>query len=388
MQSYLHTVHEDHWSLRLGWYLSGDRLECMKMREVDSHSFSKERPLVSLHGHALVKWVALFALGCGGADTGTVTNPNSVDDVFHQDHDVTTSGAENSEKNHVSDLESSVSSDTPWTWVGGWRPVPEEHRADVHQLGAVARLHKHLVWLDLTHSDGLALLDEVSGPIAFKVDENVLASPTMQQELRTLNKTLEIGLCMRREFTNAGLSQLHGLTKLRMLSLRDTQVTDAGLASLQGLSHLRVLDLSFTQVTDAGLGYLRGLTKLQRLYCNSTSVSDTGLAHLRELTQLRWLNLFGTGVTDAGMMHIGELIELRELDLGGTKVTDAGLEHLRMLTELQMLNLNGTKVTDTGIAHLRGLNKLQMLYLGSTEVTESGRQKLSEDLPQLVIRYR
>ncbi len=102
--------------------------------------------------------------------------------------------------------------------------------------------------------------------------------------------------------TDAQLAEkLKGLTKLKKLDLRFTQITDAGLAHLKGLTKLEELHLGYnTNTTDAGLAHLKGLTKLEGLFLSETNITDAGLVHLKGLTKLEFLNLWNTNITDAG----------------------------------------------------------------------------------------
>lgn len=61
----------------------------------------------------------------------------------------------------------------------------------------------------------------------------------------------------RSEVTDAGLKQLSGLVRLKVLELHAPAVTDAGLEHLTGLKSLLVLKLGETQVTRAGVERFR-----------------------------------------------------------------------------------------------------------------------------------
>jgi hypothetical protein len=132
-----------------------------------------------------------------------------------------------------------------------------------------------------------------------------------------------------------------------------------GPAWLQGLladetfATVALVYLDDREFSDAVLEHLAGLTELQRLDLAHTKVSDAGLEHLRGLTQLQYLRLDGTKVGDAGMEHLKGLIRLGDLELYGTMVSDAGLEHLKGLSQLERLDLRGTAVTDEGATKVR-----------------------------------
>ncbi|MGD0091665.1 MAG: hypothetical protein ABSE73_17245 [Planctomycetota bacterium] len=106
------------------------------------------------------------------------------------------------------------------------------------------------------------------------------------------------------------------------------EATDAGLANLKGLTGLRTLNLRATQVTDAGVAYLAGLTGLRSLFLAETKITDAGLANLKDLSGLQNLDLHSTAITDAGLANLNGLTGLRFLMLDGTKVTMEGVAKL------------------------------------------------------------
>ena len=187
------------------------------------------------------------------------------------------------------------------------------------------------------------------------------------------------------QVTDAGLVHLKGLTNLQDLRLTSTQVSDAGLVNLKGLTSLQNLNLTRTQVTDAGLVHLKGLTNLQNLRLSSTRVTGAGLVHLKGLASLQELRLVSTQVTDAGLEHIKGLTNLGVLVLYETQITDAGLVHLRRLTNLEELVLYKTQITDAGLEHLKGLANLKRLDIGGTQITDEGVENLQQALPNCMI---
>ena len=167
------------------------------------------------------------------------------------------------------------------------------------------------------------------------------------------------------------------LSRLRVLSLDNTQVSDAGLKHLADLASLQTLNLENTQVSDAGLKHLANLASLQYLWLDNTQVSNAGLKHLANLASLQYLWLDNTQVSDAGLKHLADLASLQQLWLQNTQVSDAGLKHLADLASLQSLVLNNTQVSDAGLKHLAGLSSLQTLYLSNTQVSDAGLKHLA-----------
>jgi hypothetical protein len=60
-----------------------------------------------------------------------------------------------------------------------------------------------------------------------------------------------------RGIRDSAMSNLRGLSRLRLLDITNTDITDAGLVNLKGLKGLRTLNLGGTKVTDAGVASLR-----------------------------------------------------------------------------------------------------------------------------------
>ena len=150
-----------------------------------------------------------------------------------------------------------------------------------------------------------------------------------------------------------GLRQLRGMTRLRRLSLAETDVTDSRLEELQGLSSLTVLNLARTQIGDRGLEKLSRLRALQSVDLSETDISDRGLEPLMQLPHLQELDLSGTQIGDEGLLHLIRCAGLTRLDLSSTRVTDAGLEAVHNLTSLTELWLGDTDTTSEGRAQLR-----------------------------------
>lgn len=194
--------------------------------------------------------------------------------------------------------------------------------------------------------------------------------------------TLDLGMC---QLTGTGWKELAGLEHLQRLYLTNSNVTDVELKQLSGMTQLQTLDLRHTQVTGAGLKELAGLKHLQRLYLNNSRVTDVELKELAGLKQLQRLELNLTRVTNAGLKQLTGLTQLQTLNLNNSRVTDAGLKELAGLTQLRELELNLTLVTNAGLKELTGLTQLVRLDLRGTKVTAEGVKMLKQALPNCQI---
>ncbi|XP_055785020.1 uncharacterized protein LOC129859358 isoform X3 [Salvelinus fontinalis] len=158
----------------------------------------------------------------------------------------------------------------------------------------------------------------------------------------------------RHSVTDAGLAFLSRLSLLSELDLTDyTYVTDQGVTQLATMTRLKRLSLSNTQVTDAGLPSLRCLQELLELCLDRTAVTSRGVAALvAGLPHLQVLSLASTQVGDTvvrrGLVHC---VQLFKLNLSRTRITDHGLKFLKCMC-LTQVNLDGSGVTLSGIANL------------------------------------
>uniref|UniRef100_A0A3P9KEK5 Si:ch73-173p19.1 n=1 Tax=Oryzias latipes TaxID=8090 RepID=A0A3P9KEK5_ORYLA len=213
--------------------------------------------------------------------------------------------------------------------------------------------------------------------------ENLAAHPALSSlslggiPVQDGNRTLEIvsGLKLthltlpgRHTVTDGGLSFLSRLSLLCELDLTDyTHVTDQGVRQLSSLTRLKKLSLSNTQVTDVGLPSLLGMQELQQLCLDRTAVTSRGVAQL--ITQLPHLQVLGLASTQVGdtVVRKGLILcqQLVKINLSRTRITDHGLKHLKRM-HLSQVNLDGTGVSGTGVASLLSLTNIGSVRASNT----------------------
>ena len=181
------------------------------------------------------------------------------------------------------------------------------------------------------------------------------------------------------------------LPELVELTLGNTKVTDAGLTHLTQLSKLRVLRLSRTAITDAGMNALAKCETLERLDVSQTNIGSQGVAALKTLPRLRDLNIYLTLVTDAGLDSFQDathrsVARIERLNLDKCPITDASIPKLASLTNLAWLHLGGTAITDAGLAELAKLESLKEVIVTKTETTLAGVEKLRRERPDMKVR--
>ena len=124
---------------------------------------------------------------------------------------------------------------------------------------------------------------------------------------------------------------------------------------------------------------IASLTKLKSVTLNETNITDADLAHFSKLDRLTYIELYRCrNVGDAGVKAFGGLTSLVHLTLSGSKVGDAGLKHLSGLTKMEELSLDNTAVTDAGLVHLSAMRELHLLVLDGTAVNGSGLGALTK----------
>ena len=177
---------------------------------------------------------------------------------------------------------------------------------------------------------------------------------------------------------DAILAHVGRLRRLERLDAPATRVTDAGLAQLSGLSKLRILSCSGTLgLTDAGLAHLSGLERLESLSIyGPTRIEGAGVTHLASLARLRFLAI--RIESEAGLPSLSRLIELRRLFIDMPNVTDAALAQLSRLTWLEELAFGGETGSDAGMAHLTSLTNLNMLQVYGPWFTGNGLEPVLE----------
>ena len=179
--------------------------------------------------------------------------------------------------------------------------------------------------------------------------------------------------------------------ELLELTLGGTQVTDAGLTYLPQLAKLKKIRLSKTAITDAGMKALARCERLEDLDVSQTAVGDPGVLELASLPRLKRINLYLTFVTDSGLDSFQEgkhrsAAAIEWLNLDKCPITDGGLPKLASLRKLAWLHLGGTAITDVGLAELAKLESLKEVTVTKTETTPTGIEKLRQARPDMTLR--
>jgi hypothetical protein len=157
--------------------------------------------------------------------------------------------------------------------------------------------------------------------------------------------------------------EISELNQLSNLQIGSPQLSDAGLRRLcqaVSLEHL-IVRAEATGITDAGLSDLWRLRRLRSLYLFAPHITGSGLAALAELPDLTSLTLSGAALADAALQHAAACQSLEQLTLGDggpggpPSITDAGLVGLAAAPRLRRIYLlrKNTRISDDAITRLR-----------------------------------
>jgi hypothetical protein len=199
---------------------------------------------------------------------------------------------------------------------------------------------------------------------------------------------------------NFSLNQVKGLAQLERLDLRgatfnessplylrELPITaftcacpglgDVGLRALRHVRGLRRVELLASKATGAGVEALAELPNLEALTVLERDIGPQGFAALARVAGLRELDLRVNELADPTVGGLGALTGLRRLTLRCPVLDDRVAAQLRELVHLEHLDLGGTQISDAGLAALAGMSGLRTLILHHTRITHRGLAHLA-----------
>jgi hypothetical protein len=163
-------------------------------------------------------------------------------------------------------------------------------------------------------------------------------------------------------------------------------VLDDDLVLLQEFENLEYLNLQGTKVTNAGLSQVGKLTRLKDLCLGNCEISDKGLEKLQSLVNLECLELGSTSITGSGLKSLKDMKKLTILYLSNNKLQEGSLESLGELAALEVIDLDSTPLHDSDLESLFKCIKLRKVLLRDTKVSEGGIEDLKVHLPKTHVR--
>ncbi len=82
------------------------------------------------------------------------------------------------------------------------------------------------------------------------------------------------------------------------LSLENSQITDAGISNLPFLNRVRCIDLDSTLITDKSMEIITQFKTLEELWIEDLKISDYGFKLLASLPNLKYVSFWDTEITD------------------------------------------------------------------------------------------
>lgn len=225
-------------------------------------------------------------------------------------------------------------------------------------IPAYSRLFPSVAWVGM-HNDGrvsgdtFELLSAFSRLRALDI-EYVDVDAADLTKVATLAQLEEVTIVQAGTISDAEISKLRRLRRLRALYIDEDAITDAGILQLGQFPELESIGLRGFRLTDRVGGMIASQPKLKYVYVDDLKVTDNFVASIAPLQNLRVLSLRNTLVTDKSLPDIGKISELRTLDLEETGVTGNGLKNLKQLPHLERLILWGMNVSDAQVAELVG----------------------------------
>lgn len=126
--------------------------------------------------------------------------------------------------------------------------------------------------------------------------------PTWTEAAEAVRRGESIEIRLKAAIEDAQLAELKGLTDLRRINLPESQISDAGLAVIaKEVPQLELLRIGSPKITDAGLTTVAQMKKLRFLHLIEVPITDAGLKHLEPMTWLESFYLDGGKATDEGL---------------------------------------------------------------------------------------
>nr|WP_286177293.1 SUMF1/EgtB/PvdO family nonheme iron enzyme [Rhodopirellula sp. JC639] len=166
--------------------------------------------------------------------------------------------------------------------------------------------------------------------------------------------------------------QIAELGELQKLSLqRCTGISDAAMSALEKLQRLRDVNLTDNAAGDIAAAALGTIPRLESLRLgNETSadqagLSDAGIAALSGAISIRDLQLTSGGITDRGLKHLGRINRLQRLTISSDQITGSGLGPLTELPDLRDLSLRTPGLQDVAFEYLATAKSVRKLWLAN-----------------------
>jgi hypothetical protein len=187
------------------------------------------------------------------------------------------------------------------------------------------------------------------------------------------------------ELCDRALQYLPHFRDLQSLDVDRSNVSDAGLSKIRSLTRLKAISAFTTAVKGSCFKDFRYLPELTSLTFDYCPLDQTNLVYLASLPHLKLLSLGKTGIDDTSLKVLSACPSLTRLKIcANPKITDRGLKYLLAMKNLNDLDLRETSVTISGLEQLKPL-PLKSLTLDGKFVAASQKARLKQLFPHATI---
>jgi len=216
--------------------------------------------------------------------------------------------------------------------------------------------------------------------------------PIGWQDLLLSHPDLEELEIMQSNINDLTMSIVGKMTKLKKLTLNDSQVTDQGIAQLADLEGLRHLNVSGCQVRGFGFrppGGSSAFQPLEELLMQRCPLDERGAKAIMTMKSLKHLNI--SDLQNMQDLHFKAMVRpLSNLQLvrfnTNAALTGNCLSAFTGSESIQELDFsNCRQIDDSGLRHLTKCINLRVIHINNTNCTTRGVLALREFLPDLEV---
>jgi hypothetical protein len=211
-------------------------------------------------------------------------------------------------------------------WAPDWlrRALGDEYFQSIAHVSLYVDIKKGLAdanWVNLgTADDALRKLTTQTQVRTLQLGGNQVTDENLPYvgEMTSLE---ELNISWGYRLTDKGFLQLSRLKRLRILDVDDSKMTDTSLEAIGRLTNLEELRIGGEGFSDRGLAQLKGLTRLKYLSLGEGShrISDAGLEFLQGMHDLEYVDLGGWNISDQGIAKLRRLKKLKTVHIGLSK---------------------------------------------------------------------
>ena len=189
----------------------------------------------------------------------------------------------------------------------------------------------------------------------------------------------EDGLC------DQALGYVSGIKGLRGLTVDRSEATDAGLSKIKDLPRLRCISAFLSGISGTCFKTLAKLPNLEELSIPWCKLDLKNMAYLPQFPNLQILDVSKDSIDEKAAIEIGRCKKLKDLSLRGNRLfDDRCLRHFSSLKNLQYLDIAETKITVAGLKYLTGC-KLKQLTLEYT--LARNQQEIKALFPTCIVAF-